>query len=86
MTETIIIKDSEIQDVKNQIIGIAMLNFGMEKYRIQEGYAEWTLLQLAHDIADELSKTDFIEQAIIEGDFLVECVQNKVDEYIKENK
>ena len=82
MTETIIIKDSEIQGIKNDIVAVAMLNFGMHKYRIQEGYAEWTLLKLAHDIADELSKTDFIEQAIIEGDFLVECVQGKVYEYI----
>ena len=86
MTETIIIKDSEIQVIKNDIVSVAMLNFGMHKYRIQEGYAEWTLLKLAHYIADELSKTDFIEQAIIEGDFLVECVQDKVDKYIKENK
>ena len=86
MTETIIIKDSEIQGIKDDIVAVAMLNFGMHKYRIQEGYAVWTLLKLAHDIADELSKTDFIEQAIIEGDFLVECVQGKVDEYIKENK
>jgi len=84
--KTTIIKDSEIQDVKNHIVGIAMLNFGMEKYRIQEGYAEWKLLELANDIANELEKTDFIERAIVEGDFLVECVQGKVDEYIKENK
>jgi len=84
--KTTIIKDSEIQDVKNHIVGIAMLSFGMEKYRIQEGYAEWKLLELANDIANELEKTDFIERAIVEGDFLVECVQGKVDEYIKENK
>ena len=86
MTETIIIKDSEIQGIKNDIVAVAMLNFGMHKYRIQEGYAEWTLLKLAHNIADELETDGFVEQAIVEGDFRVECVQGKVSEYIEENK
>ena len=84
--ETIIIKDSEIQDIKNEIVAIAMLNFGMREYRVQEGYSEWTLFQLAHDIANELEKTGFIEHTITEDDFQVECVQDKVDEYINNNK
>ena len=84
--EKIIIKDSEIQDVKNEIVAIAMLNFGVEKYRIQEGYSEWTLLDLSQEIANKLEKTGFCEKAIIESDFLVECVQGMVSDYIKRGK
>ena len=73
-----------IEDIKNQIIAIAMLNFGMRKYRIQEGYSEWMLLELSYNIAEELGKTDFIKMAIAEDDFRIEAVQDKVDEYIKE--
>ena len=68
---------------RNEIIAIAMLYFGIEQYRVQEGYSDWTLYGLACKVADKLEGTGFYANALDEGDFMVECVQGVVDDIIK---
>tara|TARA_R110000824_G_scaffold61923_2_gene164277 strand:+ start:819 stop:1088 length:270 start_codon:yes stop_codon:yes gene_type:complete len=86
LIETIIIKDSEIQDVKNEIVAIAMMQFGIARYRIQEGYSESILYQLSHEICDELERTGFCEESVISGSMAKECIIGMVEKYIKESK
>ena len=41
-----IIKESEMDAVRTEIVAIAMMNFGIKQYRIQEGYSDATLYGL----------------------------------------
>ena len=86
MTETIIIKESEMDAVRTEIVAIAMMNFGMAQYRIQEGYSEATLYGLSWEICSKLEETGFVEEVAITGDMEKECVIDMVYNYIRENK
>ena len=86
MKKTIIIKDSEIQDIKTEIVSISMMYFGIERYRIQEGYSESTLYNLSWDICKELEKDGFIDDVVESGDMMKECISDMVYDYIRENK
>ena len=86
MTETIIIKESEMDAVRTEIVAIAMMNFGMAQYRIQEGYSEATLYGLSWEICSKLEETGFVEEVAITGDMEKECVSDMVYNYIRENK
>ena len=86
MTETIIIKDSEMDAVRTEIVAIAMMHFGIAQYRIQEGYSEATLYGLSWEICSKLEETGFVEEVAITGDMDKECVSGMVYNYIRENK
>ena len=82
----IIIKDSEIQEIKTEIVAIAMMHFGIGNYRIQEGYSESTLYNLSWDICTELEKSGFIDNVIETEEMKKECISDMVYKYIKEEK
>ena len=84
--EKIIIKDSEIQEIKTEIVAIAMMYFGIRNYRIKEGYSESTLYNLSWDICTELEKSGFIDDVIETEEMRKECISDMVDKYIKEGK
>ena len=86
MTETIIIKESEMDAVRTEIVAIAMMTFGMKHYRVQEGYSEGTLYGLSWEICRKLEETGFVEETVITGDMAKECVSDMVYDYIKNNK
>ena len=86
MTDTIIIKESEMDAVRTEIVAIAMMNFGIKQYRVQEGYSEATLYGLSWDICSKLEETGFVEEVAITGDMDKECVSDMVYDYIRENK
>ena len=67
---------------RNQIIATAMLYFGIEQYRFQEGYSEFILYNLAIKVADRLEGTGCYADAIDKGDFRTESVQGVVDDII----
>ena len=86
MTDTIIIKESEMDAVRTEIVAIAMMHFGIAQYRIQEGYSEATLYGLSWEICSKLEETGFVEEVAITGDMEKECVSDMVYDYIRENK
>ena len=86
MTETIIIKDSEMDAVRTEVVAIAMMHFGIQQYRTNEGYSEGTLYGLSWEICSKLEETGFIEEVAITGDIEKECVSDMVYDYIRENK
>tara|TARA_R110000765_G_scaffold16787_1_gene46733 strand:+ start:71 stop:331 length:261 start_codon:yes stop_codon:yes gene_type:complete len=86
MTKTVIIKDSEMDAVRTEIVAIAMMHFGIKQYRIQEGYSEATLYGLSWEICSKLEETGFVEEVAITGDMDKECVSDMVYNYIKNNK
>ena len=86
MSEAIIIKDSDMDAVRTEIVAIAMMHFGIAQHRIQEGYSEATLYGLSWEICSKLEETGFVEEVAITGDMDKECVSCMVYNYIKENK
>ena len=84
--ETVIINEKDILETKQQIIGYAMLYFGIEGYKLNEGSMEYDLYQLSCEIGDLWEKEGWIEQIIIDGDMCSETISGKVAEYIKEYK
>ena len=85
MTETIIIKERDMLETKQQVVSYAMLYFGIERYKLNEGSMEYDLYQLSCDIGDLWEKEGWIEQIIIDGDMCSETISGKVDEYIRRN-
>ena len=84
--ETVIINEKDILETKQQIIGYAMLYFGIEGYKLNECSMEYDLYQLSCEIGDLWEKEGWIEQIIIDGDMCSETISGKVAEYIKEYK
>ena len=84
--ETVIINEKDILETKQQIIGYAMLYFGIEGYKLNEGSMEYDLYQLSCEIGDLWEKEGWIEQIIIDGDMCSETISDKVQEYIREYK
>ena len=84
--ETVIINEKDILETKQQIIGYAMLYFGIEGYKLNEGSMEYDLYQLSCEIGDLWEKEGWIEQIIIDGDMCSETISGKVSEYIQEYK
>ena len=86
MNDTIIISEKDVLETKQQVISYAMLYFGIERYKLNEGSMEYDLYQLSCEIGDLWEKEGWIEQIIINGDMCSETISGKVAEYIKENK
>ena len=86
MTDTIIINERDVLETKQQVISYAMLYFGIERYKLNEGSMEFDLYQLSCEIGDLWEKEGWIEQIIISDDMCSETICDKVLEYIKENK
>jgi len=84
--ESIIILEKEYQETKQQVISYAMLYFGMYKYKLGDGSMEYDLYQLACEIGRLWEHKGWIEEIIISGDMCSETIEDKVCEYIKENK
>ena len=86
MNDTIIISERDILETKQQVISYAMLYFGVERYKLNEGSMEYDLYQLSCEIGDLWEKEGWIEQIIIDGDMCSKTISSKVAKYIKENK
>jgi hypothetical protein len=86
MKDSTIIYDRDILETKQQIIGYAMLYFGIERYKLDEGAMEYELYNLSCEIGDLWEKEGWIEEIIISGDMCSETISDEVSEYIKNNK
>jgi len=73
----------QVMIVKQQIICYAMLYFGIERYKINEGSMEFDLYQLSCEIGDLWEKEGWLEQIIISDDMCSETICAKVSEYIR---
>ena len=86
MEQVVIINERDVFETKQQVISYAMLYFGIERYKLNEGSMEYDLYQLSCEIGDLWEKEGWIEQIIIDGDMCSETISSKVAEYIKEKK
>ena len=86
MEQVVIINERDIFETKQQVISYAMLYFGIERYKLNEGSMEFDLYQLSCEIGDLWEKEGWIEEIIIADDMCSETISDKVRQYIKESK
>ena len=84
--DNIIIYEKEYEETKQQVISYAMLYFGIYKYKLNSGSMEFDLYQLACKIGQLWEHNGLVEEILISGDICSEKIEDKVLEYIKENK
>ena len=82
--ETIIINEKDILETKQQVISYAMLYFGIERYKLNEGSMEFDLYNLSCEIGDLWLREGWIEEIIIADDMCSETISRNVRKYIKE--